>query len=56
MDYDQIFSILRGLGYNGWVSLVYEGARVLGRDDRVDDALDVIPLGVRFLRGHLSAS
>ena len=56
LDYDQIFSILRGLGYNGWVSLVYEGERVLGRDDRVDDALEVIPLGVRFLRGHLSAS
>ena len=47
LDYDQIFSVLRRVEYNGWVSLVYEGE---------DDALDVIPLGVRFLRGYLSAS
>ena len=47
LDYDSIFETIRGVRYNGWISLVYEGR---------DDPIDVIPLGVRFLRGHLPAA
>ncbi|MCY3958575.1 MAG: sugar phosphate isomerase/epimerase [Chloroflexi bacterium] len=47
LDYDTIFQTIRGVRYNGWVSLVYEGR---------DDPIEVIPLGVRFLRGYLPAA
>ena len=47
LDYDSIFETIRGVRYNGWISLVYEGR---------DDPIEVIPLGVRFLRGHLPAA
>ena len=44
LDYDTIFETIRSVRYNGWVSLVYEGR---------DDPVEVIPLGVRFLREFL---
>ena len=47
LDYDTIFQTIRGVRYNGWVSLVYEGR---------DDPIEVIPLGVRYLRGYLPAA
>lgn len=47
LDYDTIFRTIRGVRYNGWVSLVYEGR---------DDPIEVIPLGVRYLRGYLPAA
>ena len=47
LDYDQIFETIRGVRYNGWISLVYEGR---------DDPLAMIALGVRFLRGYLPAT
>ena len=47
LDYDTIFQTIRGVRYNGWISLVYEGR---------DDPVEVIPLGVRYLRGYLPAA
>jgi sugar phosphate isomerase/epimerase len=46
LDYDRIFQILRGVKYNGFVSLVYEGWKDM-------DAMHAMPVGVRFLRGYL---
>jgi sugar phosphate isomerase/epimerase len=46
LDYERIFKILRGVKYNGFVSLVYEGWRDL-------DAMHAVPLGVTFLRQYL---
>jgi sugar phosphate isomerase/epimerase len=48
LDYDRIFPILRKAKFNGFVCLVYEGW-----DDL--DAPHAVPLGVKFLRGYLSA-
>ncbi len=47
LDYDTIFQTIRGVRYNGWISLVYEGR---------DDPIEVIPLGVRYLREYLPAA
>jgi sugar phosphate isomerase/epimerase len=41
IDYDRVFTILRGVRYNGFISLVYEGQ---------EDELTAIPRGTRFLR------
>lgn len=46
IDYNRIFNILRGVHYNGFVSLVYEGK---------EDELAAIPRGARFLRSFVSA-
>ena len=46
LDYERIFKILEGAKYNGFVSLVYEGWPDM-------DALHAVPIGVKFLRGHL---
>lgn len=48
LDYDRIFKILRQVKYNGFVCLVYEGW-----SDQ--DAMHAVPVGVKFLRGHLTA-
>jgi sugar phosphate isomerase/epimerase len=48
LDYDRIFKILRGVKYNGFVSLVYEGWNDM-------DAMHAVPLGVKFLRGYLKS-
>ena len=47
LDYDRIFKILRGVKYNGFVSLVYEGWQDM-------DAMHAVPVGVKFLRGFLA--
>jgi sugar phosphate isomerase/epimerase len=47
LDYDRIFKILRGVKYNGFVCLVYEGWPDM-------DAPHAVPIGVRFLRGFLA--
>ncbi|MDE2896949.1 MAG: sugar phosphate isomerase/epimerase [Chloroflexota bacterium] len=47
LDYETIFQTIRSVRYNGWISLVYEGR---------DDPVEVIPLGVRYLRGYLPAA
>lgn len=41
IDYDRVFNILRGVHYNNFVSLVYEGK---------EDEMSAIPRGVNFLR------
>jgi sugar phosphate isomerase/epimerase len=48
LDYDRIFKIIRGVKYNGFVSLVYEGWNDM-------DAMHAVPMGVKFLRSHLNA-
>jgi sugar phosphate isomerase/epimerase len=48
LDYDRIFKILRGVKYQGFVSLVYEGWKDL-------DAPHAVPIGVKLLRGYLTA-
>jgi sugar phosphate isomerase/epimerase len=45
IDYGRVFNILRGVHYNGFVSLVYEGQ---------EDPFTAIPRGARFLRGYLT--
>jgi sugar phosphate isomerase/epimerase len=47
LDYDRIFKILRGVKYNGFVCLVYEGWSDM-------DALHAVPIGVKFLRPFLT--
>lgn len=45
LDYERIVKILRGVKYNGFVSLVYEGWTDM-------DAMHAVPKGVKFLRGQ----
>jgi len=47
LDYDRIFKILRGVKYNGFVSIVYEAWKDM-------DAMHAVPLGVELLRKHLN--
>jgi sugar phosphate isomerase/epimerase len=47
LDYDRIFRILRGVKYNGFVSLVYEGWNDM-------DDMHAVPVGVKFLRSYLN--
>ena len=49
LDYDRIFKILRGVKYNGFVCLVYEGWTEM-------DAPHAVPIGVKFLRPYLARS
>lgn len=46
IDYQRVFNILRGVHYNGYCSLVYEGT---------EDELAAIPRGVRFLRSMVAS-
>ena len=48
LDYGRVFRTLRRVGYNGFISLVYEGHHDL-------DAAHAVPAGVQFLRGQLAA-
>jgi len=48
LDYDRIFKILKGVKYNGFICLVYEGWKDA-------DAMHAVPEGVKFLRGYLSS-
>lgn len=45
IDYNRVFNILRGVHYNGFIGLVYEGK---------EDEVQAIPRGARFLRSFLS--
>lgn len=45
IDYNRVFNILRGVHYNGFVSLVYEGQ---------EDNIAAIPRGARFLRSFVA--
>jgi len=45
LDYERIFKILRGVKYQGFVSLVYEGWKDM-------DATHAVPKGVKFLRRY----
>ena len=47
IDYNRVFNILRGVHFNGFVSLVYEGK---------EDEMAAIPRGARFLRSFVSAA
>jgi hypothetical protein len=47
LDYERIFKVLRGVKYNGFISLVYEGWKDM-------DAPHAVPKGVKFLRGLMS--
>jgi len=46
LDYDRIFTTLRHVGFNGWVSLVYEGT---------EENVIAIEKGAAFLRRYLLA-
>jgi sugar phosphate isomerase/epimerase len=48
LDYERIFKILRGVKYNGFISLVYEGWKDM-------DATHAVPKGVKLLRGYLTS-
>ncbi len=43
LDYPRIFKILRGVGYNGWLSVVYEG-------QAVEPEVTAVPKAVKYLR------
>lgn len=47
LDYPRIFEILRGVNYNGWLSVVYEG------QDAEAEAT-AVPKAVRYLRGLMA--
>jgi sugar phosphate isomerase/epimerase len=47
LDYERIFKILKGVKYNGFVCLVYEGWSDM-------DAPHAVPIGVKLLRGYLT--
>jgi L-ribulose-5-phosphate 3-epimerase len=44
IDYDRVFSILRKVHFNGFISMIYEGK---------EDKFTVIPKGIRFLRSFV---
>ena len=43
IDYPRIFRILRGVGYNGWMSIVYEG-------QAVEEEATAVPKAVKYIR------
>jgi sugar phosphate isomerase/epimerase len=47
IDYPRILEILRGVGYNGWMSIVYEG-------QAVESEASAVPKAVTYLRGLLA--
>jgi sugar phosphate isomerase/epimerase len=44
IDYERVFNILRGVRYNGFISMIYEGR---------EDKSKVIPIAIRFLRSFV---
>ncbi len=48
LDYPRIFGILKGVDYNGWVSIVYEGQAVEAEETAVPKAVEYIR---RFVPG-----
>ncbi len=51
LDYDRIFQTLRGVGYNGWVSLVYEG-----QDDERASITAAVPVLRRLIAAYSTPS
>lgn len=49
LDYPRILRILRSVGYNGWLSIVYEG-------QEVEPEATAVPKAVRYLRGLIAES
>ena len=49
LDYPRILQILRAVGYNGWISVVYEG-------QDVEAEATAVPKAVRYLRGLIASS
>jgi sugar phosphate isomerase/epimerase len=47
IDYPRILEILRGVGYNGWMSIVYEG-------QAAEPEASAVPKAVTYLRGLLA--
>ena len=47
LNYPRIFEILRGVNYNGWLSVVYEG-------QDVEAEATAVPKAVRYLRGLMA--
>ena len=48
LDYPRIFKILRGVKYNGWLSIVYEG-------QDVEEEETAVPKAVAYLRRLMDA-
>jgi sugar phosphate isomerase/epimerase len=46
IDYDRVFSILRNVHFNGFISMIYEGK---------EDKFKVIPTAIRFLRSFVQS-
>ncbi len=46
LDYDRIMKIIKAVGFNGWMSVVFEG-----QDDM--DEVSAVPIGTAFLRRKL---
>ena len=46
LDYDRILSIIKSVGFNGWMSVVFEG------QDELNE-VDAVPLAAKFLRDAL---
>ena len=47
LDYDRILSIIKSVGFNGWMSVVFEG------QDELNE-VDAVPLAAKFLRDALN--
>ena len=47
LDYDRIMPIIKSVGFNGWMSVVFEG------QDEMDE-VDAVPLAANFLRRKLA--
>ena len=48
LDYDRILPIIKSVGFNGWMSVVFEG------QDELNE-VDAVPLAAKFLRDALNA-
>ena len=47
LDYPRIFEILKGVHFNGWLSIVYEG-------QDVEEEAIAVPKAVTYLRGLMA--
>lgn len=48
LDYDRILPIIKSVGFNGWMSVVFEG------QDELNE-VDAVPLAAKFLRDSINA-
>ncbi|MEE2873529.1 MAG: hypothetical protein VX893_11530, partial [Candidatus Latescibacterota bacterium] len=47
LNYPRIFEILKGVNYNGWLSIVYEG-------QDVEEEATAVPKAVKYLRALMA--